>query len=59
MHEYVNTKQQHQKNEDAPREGGRSSSNKGKGPANGRSYVKKTWPQEDTEEKENIQKEQK
>ena len=44
MEEYTNKKQQQQKNEDAPREGGRSSSNRGKGPANGRSYVKKTWP---------------
>ena len=33
------------KNENAPRRGaGNHTTGRGKGPANGRSYVKKTWP---------------
>ena len=44
MSEYSANKKHNPKNGDAPQEGGRSSTNKGKGPANGRGYVKKTWP---------------
>ena len=43
MQQYTNKKQT-QKNEEGPRNGGRGSSSKGKGPANARSYAKKTWP---------------
>ena len=39
------------KNGNAPHEGGRNFSARGKGPANGRTYVKKTWPP-----KKNIKK---
>ena len=37
-------KQTQPKNGDAPQRGAGNFSNRGKGPANGRSYVKKTWP---------------
>ena len=45
MNEYKDKPRQTQpKNEEGPQRGARNTSNKGKGPANGRSFVKKTGP---------------
>ena len=44
LKDYNEQNEQPPKNGNAPHEGGRNFSARGKGPANGRSYVKKTWP---------------
>ena len=49
MSEYTDKKQtqtqpEQPKNGDEPQRGARNTSNRGKGPANGRNYVKKTGP---------------
>ena len=44
MKEYSENKQTQPKNGDAPQRGAGNSTNKGKGPANGCGYVRKTWP---------------
>ena len=43
MQEYA-TKQQPPKNDDVPLNGGRNSSSRGKGPMNGRNYIRKVAP---------------